>query len=630
MDDSVEGRIPSGLVAGPGRQLIVEAVSSNKATQQVHGHGRGHLKPRGQDACSATMMVNEPQGLDALCSMDALHGCAQKVIRLHGKPVAANEDDVKLSMPLGDRAEHEACSDASSVVSGNSQTCLLEEAHQGAAEKPCHAAQRPMEEDCKTCSSPSQAIDEFDAANEESFTLESFANLIANAHVASKSFILARVTTADPQDTQKLYYSYYDAQHINKVLFRTQPEASLLHRMRARNPLNNMPVLGDVEYYIISPESVRDAHRQAKKRAARQIILSHLKSDGGRLDPATLSAFYYSEESETVNEALIQRSVSASDIASVPPPRMPLEWLGLERPCQLPPRSMPTPPLSSSSDTMDNAMAASYVARPTLLSLSYPDLRLDQSMRYLFCPLDDAMRRVMSPTTTMHAKLEGYKAHVGEREDGNIVDEHGHGHGRENESENENGNDNEKKTDIVSTAPVSLAVTAMAPSPLSLALDDKVNTVVYHAIYYGNDDDFLMKGHVREFFKLNSVQPEDAALFTLYRPANGSDASGARGRGGLSHGAGHGLEVAREPRSCLNLCGFLSNRSTIWRRNTMGGIVLVYIAVSVLVVLMGIPESLRGLVGISLLVLLALMIIIFIDTERTHSAAESMRHLPPV
>jgi len=54
-----------------------------------------------------------------------------------------------------------------------------------------------------------------------------------------KDFIISRVKTADPNEEGKFYYSYYAAHHINKVIFRTQPELSLLHRMRAKNVINS-------------------------------------------------------------------------------------------------------------------------------------------------------------------------------------------------------------------------------------------------------------------------------------------------------------------------------------------------------------------------------------------------------
>jgi len=51
----------------------------------------------------------------------------------------------------------------------------------------------------------------------------------------NKDFIIARIKTADPSASNKYFYSYYDAHHINKILFKTQPELSLLHRMQAKN-----------------------------------------------------------------------------------------------------------------------------------------------------------------------------------------------------------------------------------------------------------------------------------------------------------------------------------------------------------------------------------------------------------
>lgn len=92
-----------------------------------------------------------------------------------------------------------------------------------------------------------------ETSNEETFTLESFESLIHAARVAGKTFMLARVTTVDPNNLSRLYYSYYAAHHINKVIFRTQPEQGFLHRMKSRNPLNNMLIVGDVHYFAISP-----------------------------------------------------------------------------------------------------------------------------------------------------------------------------------------------------------------------------------------------------------------------------------------------------------------------------------------------------------------------------------------
>ncbi|KAI9142986.1 hypothetical protein BKA69DRAFT_1113601 [Paraphysoderma sedebokerense] len=123
-------------------------------------------------------------------------------------------------------------------------------------------------EDLSPTSCQNKLIDIIDAANEDPFTLEPFESLLAAHAAQGKDFILARVTTVDPEDESRLYYSYYGAHHINKVLFRTQPEEGLLHRMKAKNPLNNMTIVGDVHYYIITPDSYFAARKNSSTSAA--------------------------------------------------------------------------------------------------------------------------------------------------------------------------------------------------------------------------------------------------------------------------------------------------------------------------------------------------------------------------
>lgn len=102
---------------------------------------------------------------------------------------------------------------------------------------------------------PNVIVDVLDTTNEEPFTLESLESLIKMHWELNLDFIIARVTTVDPDDETRLYYSHYAAHHINKVLFRTQPEQGLLHRMKAKNPLNNMTIVGDVHYYVVKAKS---------------------------------------------------------------------------------------------------------------------------------------------------------------------------------------------------------------------------------------------------------------------------------------------------------------------------------------------------------------------------------------
>ena len=98
-----------------------------------------------------------------------------------------------------------------------------------------------------------------DAWDEECFTLEPFEFHIKSAVASHKEFILARVTTVHPGDSSKMYHSHYSAFHINKVLFRTQHSQGLLHKMKAKNPLNNMPIVGDVLYFSVGQSELEEA-----------------------------------------------------------------------------------------------------------------------------------------------------------------------------------------------------------------------------------------------------------------------------------------------------------------------------------------------------------------------------------
>ncbi|KAF8950270.1 hypothetical protein BGZ52_003102, partial [Haplosporangium bisporale] len=118
-------------------------------------------------------------------------------------------------------------------------------------------------------------VAELDAQDEDPFTLDSFENLMRLHAAKGKDFILARVMTQDPNDETKHYHSYYSAHQINKVLFRTQPDEGLLHRMKARNPLNNMLVVGDVHYYIITAEAINAIKPLPTVRSSSSSILSH-------------------------------------------------------------------------------------------------------------------------------------------------------------------------------------------------------------------------------------------------------------------------------------------------------------------------------------------------------------------
>jgi len=102
----------------------------------------------------------------------------------------------------------------------------------------------------------SPKLDEIDANAHETFTLEEMRVLIMNYRKKNKDFLIARVTTQDPENNSVLYNFYYAAAEINRILFRYEPSRRLLHRMKVKNPLNNMYIIGQVFYYKITPSDV--------------------------------------------------------------------------------------------------------------------------------------------------------------------------------------------------------------------------------------------------------------------------------------------------------------------------------------------------------------------------------------
>ncbi|RVD91286.1 hypothetical protein TUBRATIS_22780 [Tubulinosema ratisbonensis] len=93
------------------------------------------------------------------------------------------------------------------------------------------------------------------ADDAETFTFEEFRKLIYEARSFNKDFLLARVTTSDPSDHSVFFNYYYSANEINKILFKYESNRKLLHRMKVKNPLNNMYIVGQVYYYKITCDS---------------------------------------------------------------------------------------------------------------------------------------------------------------------------------------------------------------------------------------------------------------------------------------------------------------------------------------------------------------------------------------
>eukprot|EP00834_Sanchytrium_tribonematis_P000367 NODE_7_length_67686_cov_1.621421.p13 type:complete len:352 gc:universal NODE_7_length_67686_cov_1.621421:57943-58998(+) len=170
-----------------------------------------------------------------------------------------------------------------------------------------------------------KVMDVLDGNNEDPFTLDSFKELILNHADQEKDYILARVITMDPKDNTRFYYSYYPGHNINKVLFRTQPEEGLLHRMKAKNPLNNMTIVGDVFYYAISCKQSEKVKRKDKSNDAspesiksprtiqRNAMSAKLKII---LEQSPKSTYLVTRPDMHENEPLKTRRPSADDVFS--------------------------------------------------------------------------------------------------------------------------------------------------------------------------------------------------------------------------------------------------------------------------------------------------------------------------
>jgi hypothetical protein len=121
--------------------------------------------------------------------------------------------------------------------------------------------------------SSGKVIDSVAADYEDSFCLDTFGDLIKQ-HAAlplpikgtsviqtsdsqKRCFILARVQTWDHKQPGKAFYSYYNAFHLNKILFQTQVYLGkkLIHRLHVLNPLTNSDIIGNVHYFMIKQNS---------------------------------------------------------------------------------------------------------------------------------------------------------------------------------------------------------------------------------------------------------------------------------------------------------------------------------------------------------------------------------------
>ncbi|CAG8739046.1 15533_t:CDS:2, partial [Acaulospora morrowiae] len=325
----------------------------------------------------------------------------------------------------------------------------------------------------------------------------SFETLIQQHAEKGKDFILARVTTADSLDESKTYQSYYSAHHINKVLFRTQPEQGLLHRMKAKNPLNNMNIIGDVHYYVVKAESVILTQQSFAKSSALSISSHktlHLNGDG--ITMAEISATSALEKSD--RDFLIKVGEDSNES---------LNRVGGSRPS------------SPSTRQFDQQS-------PNGIALRKMENALERERRWSSGDLLQQPQMVFIPEYSQ--KVRRHQSMIFPNSSSSILNS------RKTDTRISPSNiinaesiqSREDKDSIIMRNEPDTTNTTTLEKPCKPNQELKP---ICKAIFYATDDDFLMKSQVRQYFKTNAMDPLDSQLFSINTATQISNATGALG-----------------------------------------------------------------------------------------------------
>lgn len=144
-------------------------------------------------------------------------------------------------------------------------------------------------------SSGKTLLDSVSAEYEDSFELETFANLIKEAEEAEpkgkRHFIIARVQTWDHRQPDRAFYSYYHAHHLNRLLFQTQVylDKKLIHRLHVMNPLTNTDIIGNVLYFMVIGKTGRLKAADIRSATSISPVISKTKKMDDDLPPISPS-----------------------------------------------------------------------------------------------------------------------------------------------------------------------------------------------------------------------------------------------------------------------------------------------------------------------------------------------------
>ena len=157
--------------------------------------------------------------------------------------------------------------------------------------------------------------------------------------------------------------------------------------------------------------------------------------------------------------------------------------------------------------------------------------------------------------------------------------------------------------------------------------------MLYEAQVFATDDDFLIRPEVREYFKVNSVNPDDYLLFTLYRsstagmteipvtgftsvemPAGGEAVPGGPTRRVKSWKNCWGLFYPPSPSLSTLRTGIIS-------RDAFKYILALYIVLCVLALVFVIPLQLSYFVGFGMFAFIVFFTVFFVECNPSENAS---------
>ncbi|KRH95218.1 hypothetical protein M153_2100051307 [Pseudoloma neurophilia] len=336
-------------------------------------------------------------------------------------------------------------------------------------------------------------------ANEsETFTLEEYRKIILDFRMQDKDLILARVSTPDPYRQDLLYNYFYIASEVNKVLFKYESSRRLLHRMKVRNPLNNMYIIGQVQYFRITKEEIdkaivdcffrdiilRSAMKEDKKMMAK---CNQTFDHENTLEKNSISAFSAVFRTMTSETSLVsdQTTVSASNKSTkLEHPRDKMLRKKLKR---LKEQNSHETVLDIEDDTATNEYESG--TSPQEILKMFDEGLLD----FPVIP-----EKYLNRTDDLEEMENMNRTQPGEV----LTTNNGQKASQSNKTE---------KLDKYSDHKDVEYGTRCVDFPVMLN---------YTAEFFATDDDFLLRNDIRDYFKKNSVDPSENFLFELDRTEN--------------------------------------------------------------------------------------------------------------